>query len=224
MAAARVAGAQLPDRRATLTTIALWSALSFLPDADVIGFLVGVRYEDEWGHRGATHSLVFSLALGTAIGLAAPLFQRPRLRTGIMASVVLASHALLDTLTNGGLGIALFWPFDQTRYFAPWTPIPVAPIGLNFFSPYGLFVAAWEVIIFAPIWWFALSRRNSVPARHRTARRAALLAVWIVALWVFTSTDPLRERLVAAVLRDNTEYAAGFSEQKLGDVERGQSE
>src|SRR5687767_10035434 len=166
MAAARVAGAQLPDRRATLTTIALWSALSFLPDADVIGFLVGVRYEDEWGHRGATHSLVFSLALGTAIGLAAPLFQRPRLRTGIMASVVLASHALLDTLTDGGLGCALFWPFDQTRYFAPWTPIPVSPIGLGYLSPYGLFVAGTELLLFAPLFWVATRR----PA---TARRPA---------------------------------------------------
>jgi inner membrane protein len=209
--------------RAWANAALLWSALSFLPDADVIGFSFGVQYGDEWGHRGATHSLVFSLALGSAIGIAARYFRLPALRTGLTAVIVLTSHSLLDTLTNGGLGIALFWPFDQTRYFAPWTPIPVAPIGLNFFSPYGLFVAAWEVIIFAPVWWFAL-RRGPAPVRPLTARRAALLALWVVALWVFTSTDPLRERLVAAVLRDNTEYTSGFSEQKLGDIERGQSE
>lgn len=97
-----------------------------LPDADVIGFSVGVRYEDEWGHRGATHSIAFSIALGAVIGLAAPLFRMPALRTGTAASLVLASHALLDTLTDGGLGCALLWPFDLTRYFAPWNPIPVS--------------------------------------------------------------------------------------------------
>src|SRR5688572_8463157 len=142
MAAARVYRTGRSARRASTTAMLLWAALSFLPDADVVGFGFGVRYEDEWGHRGATHSLLFSLALGAAIGLLAPLFRAPAVRTGVMASLVLASHALLDTLTNGGLGCALFWPFDQARYFAPWTPIPVSPIGLGYLSPYGMFVAA----------------------------------------------------------------------------------
>jgi inner membrane protein len=67
---------------------------------------------------------------------------------------------LLDTLTNGGLGCALFWPFDRTRYFAPWTPIPVSPIGLAYLSPYGLFVASAELVLFAPLIWFALRSRE----------------------------------------------------------------
>jgi inner membrane protein len=75
---------------------------------------------------------------------------------------VLASHALLDTLTNGGLGCALFWPFDLTRYFAPWTPIPVSPIGLRYFSSYGMFVAGSEAVLFAPVVWFALRSRAPV--------------------------------------------------------------
>src|SRR4030095_13820825 len=119
-------------------------------------FPLGVRYADEWGHRGATHSLAFSLALGAVIGLAAPRFGRPARRAGVSASLVLASHALLDTLTNGGLGCALFWPFDLTRYFAPWNPIPVSPIGLAFFSPYGMYAASVELLYFAPLIWFAL--------------------------------------------------------------------
>ena len=45
----------------------------------------------------------------------------------------MASHGLLDMLTNGGLGVALFWPFEQTRHFAPLTPIAVSPIGLSDF-------------------------------------------------------------------------------------------
>ena len=70
----------------------------------------------------------------------------------------MASHALLDTLTDGGLGCALFWPFDLTRYFAPWTPLPVSPIGLGYLSPYGLYVAAVEMVLFAPLLGYALRR------------------------------------------------------------------
>src|SRR5262245_29460267 len=71
-----------------------WSALSLLPDADVIGFPLGVRYADPWGHRGATHSLIFAVAVATAVALLAP--GRRRLRTWVIASVVLVSHGLLD--------------------------------------------------------------------------------------------------------------------------------
>jgi inner membrane protein len=149
-----------------------WSALSFLPDADVIGFALGVSYGDEWGHRGATHSLVFSLALGAAIGAAAWLARRSPVRSGVVASLTLLSHPLLDTLTDGGLGCALFWPFDLTRYFAPWTPIPVSPIGLGFLSPYGMYVAAVELVLFSPLMWFALRPRPRAtdvrPSRPRS--------------------------------------------------------
>ena len=165
MGAARLYGTEQQSSRPSLPSMLFWSALSFLPDADVIGFPLGVRYGDEWGHRGATHSIAFSVALGVAIGLAALAVRRPAIRTGLTASLVLVSHALLDTLTDGGLGCALLWPFDLTRYFAPWTPIPVSPIGLRFFSPYGMYVAATELLIFAPIMWFALK------APKRTIRR-----------------------------------------------------
>jgi inner membrane protein len=77
-----------------------------------VGFALGVEYADPWGHRGATHSLSTSVALGLAIGLAARWFKLPAVRTAVVASVVLASHALLDTVTDGGLGWALIWPFD----------------------------------------------------------------------------------------------------------------
>lgn len=137
-----------------------WSSLSLLPDADVIGFGLRVRYADEWGHRGATHSLVFGAALGLAIGLLAPLFHAPRGRTALLATAVLVSHPLLDILTNGGLGCALFWPFDLTRYFAPWRPIPVAPIGAAFLSARGIFVAVVEVILFLPLLLYAFWPRR----------------------------------------------------------------
>jgi membrane-bound metal-dependent hydrolase YbcI (DUF457 family) len=44
-----------------------------------------------------------------------------------------ASHGLLDALTDGGLGVAFFSPFIAERYFFPWTPIPMSPIGMTAF-------------------------------------------------------------------------------------------
>src|SRR5688572_9281424 len=144
------------DTRATIArAMVFWSLLSLLPDTDVIGFRLGVRYADEWGHRGATHSLVFALVVGVAIGLVAGRLRAERKRVAFWAVVVLASHPLLDTLTTGGLGCALFWPFDLTRYFAPWRPIPVAPIGSAFISGRGLFVVAVEAVLFLPLFIYA---------------------------------------------------------------------
>jgi inner membrane protein len=55
------------------------------------------------------------------------------------------SHALLDSLANGGLGVALFWPLRDSRFFFPFRPIDVSPIGIaNFFTASGLAVIASE--------------------------------------------------------------------------------
>ena len=214
MAAARIYPHEPPSPRLSFSSALFWSALSFLPDADVVGFALGVRYADAWGHRGATHSLVFAVAVGAIIGLAAPVFRRPGIRTGVLATLVLATHPLLDTLTDGGLGCALFWPFDLTRYFAPWNPIPVSPIGLRFFSPYGMYAASVELLYFAPLIWFSMRPR---------VRPFIPILVWLVALWLFVSGDPVRERIIRFVLRDDTVFTPGFSDSKLSAVERGDS-
>ena len=217
MAAARV---QESARVPAWPSMVFWSAVSLLPDADVIGFGFGIRYADEWGHRGATHSLVASIAAGILIGLAARLFKQPAVRTGIIATAVLASHAVLDTMTDGGLGCALFWPFDLTRYFAPWRPIPVAPIGLGFFSPGGAVIALIELVLFSPLLLFALGR---LWAQTTRVTAGSLLVVWLVFVWLITSTDPIREALVGIAVREDTAYASGYSDAAFSTVTRGQS-
>lgn len=137
-----------------------WSALSLMPDADVIGFKLGVRYHDEWGHRGATHSFVFALGVAVLLGALAPLVRARRVRTALIALIVVSSHPLLDTLTDGGHGCALFWPFSNDRYFAPWNPIPVAPIGRRFFTDAGLRVMLAELWLFAPLFVYSLWPRT----------------------------------------------------------------
>jgi len=139
----------------------LWAALSLLPDIDVIGFRFGIRYAAAWGHRGATHSFAFALAVAVVLGLLARALGGSALRTSLLAAVVVGSHAVLDTFTDGGLGCALWWPFDAQRYFAPWRPIPVAPLGLRFFSRAGLGIALTEVIQFSPFILYALWPRRS---------------------------------------------------------------
>ena len=67
------------------------------------------------------------------------------------------SHAVLDAFTDGGLGVAFFSPFSNERYFFPWTPIRVSPIGPGFFSARGLSTLASEVVwVWAPVVALAL--------------------------------------------------------------------
>lgn len=112
------------------------AALAMAPDLDVIGFPLGIEYAHEWGHRGASHSIAFAAIIAGVISL---LWAQARSLIGFaFLTLSMASHGLLDTLTSGGLGAALFWPWDETRHFAPYTPVRVSPIGADFFSQRGL--------------------------------------------------------------------------------------
>jgi inner membrane protein len=139
-----------------------FSALSLLPDADVIAFWLRIPYSAPFGHRGASHSFVAAAAAGLLAGLAARPLGFGFLRAALFSAAVVASHGILDTLTDGGLGIALLWPFSNERFFAPWRPIPVAPIGMAFFSSWGMRVAAAELSFSLPLAIYAFwPRRGS---------------------------------------------------------------
>jgi inner membrane protein len=133
---------------------------SVIPDMDAIGFRFGVPYSDFWGHRGFTHSLVFAALLAGAVTL---VFQhtvgitRVSLFTYVFAAT--ASHGLLDAMTNGGLGVAFFSPFDNQRYFLPWHPIRVSPIAVSrLFSPRSIGILKTEMVwIWLPAAVFALA-------------------------------------------------------------------
>jgi Predicted membrane-bound metal-dependent hydrolases len=127
----------------------LTAACAMLPDADAIGFAFGVRYESMLGHRGLTHSIAFSLLVGSVVGMFAfgTRSTAPgKLQLVLYFTLVTLSHPLLDALTNGGRGVALLAPFSAERYFFPFRPIEVSPIGMQFFSERGLEVLLSEVI------------------------------------------------------------------------------
>ena len=102
---------------------------SILPDIDVIGFSFGIHYSDTFGHRGFTHSIFFALLISFFLALT---LRIPR-RAYLFLFLCSVSHGILDAFTNGGLGIAFFSPFSNARYFFPWRPIEVSPIGLSSF-------------------------------------------------------------------------------------------
>lgn len=136
--------------------MALFAALSLLPDADVIAFVLRIPYAAPFGHRGATHSIVFA-ALVAALAL---LVSRDR-RLARFTGLVVLSHPLLDMLTDGGLGCALFFPVWNERLFWPVQPIPVAPIGAGMLSARGVRVVLVEGLLFAPFLVVAALRRRS---------------------------------------------------------------
>jgi len=50
-------------------------------------------------------------------------------------------------MTTGGLGVAIFSPFENSRYFLSYRPIKVSPMGFKkFFSEWGLEVIKSEII------------------------------------------------------------------------------
>ncbi len=136
-----------PEEAASPALLLAGVACSIIPDLDVIGFRFGIRYNHLLGHRGLTHSIIFAAALAA---LAAFTLLRNRAGAPLLPFLYLflstLSHALLDMLTNGGLGVALFAPFSSDRYFFPWRPIEVSPIGIGrFFSEWGVRVLISEL-------------------------------------------------------------------------------
>ncbi len=123
---------------------------AIIPDADVIGFSFGIEYGSFWGHRGFSHSILFAFLLGifiTAIFYKDHFLSKKGALYILFFTLCTASHGILDAMTTGGLGIAFFSPFDDVRYFFPWRPIKVSPIGIErFFSERGFRVIMSELI------------------------------------------------------------------------------
>ena len=138
--------------RARGALIAAAAFCSVAPDFDVIAFRFGVPYEAALGHRGFTHSLAFAAVLGVVVAAslraALPRTARPPFASSAaLLALATASHGFFDALTNRGLGVTFFWPLDETRWFLPWRPIAVSPLGVSrFFSARGAEVLASEAV------------------------------------------------------------------------------
>ncbi len=161
-----VLGCSLGLRVISVRLLSVACVASILPDFDIIAFQFDIPYASDYGHRGFTHSITFAVMVGM-VGI---LFHRAlRCNRWIGFSLLFiatVSHGILDALTNGGLGIAFYWPLDSTRYFFPWQPLEVSPIGIRrFLSGRGFevvrseFLWVWLPLFTLGLLMYAMRRR-----------------------------------------------------------------
>jgi len=119
-----------------------------LPDLDVVTFQLGVPYGAGLGHRGFSHSLLVAALVGLAGALGHRTLGAGLARAFLFLFVSTASHGVLDTFTNGGLGVAFLWPWSGARYWAPdaLRVVEASPISVGrFLSARGLVVLGSEL-------------------------------------------------------------------------------
>jgi len=145
LGAAGSPGARMPVR--------YWAALAVvaaLPDLDVVVYPLGLNAPHMLGHRGLTHSLPFAAvfaALNVRLVFRDARWRPVWTRLWLVFFAAMASHGVLDAMTNGGQGIAFFAPFSDARWHFGWQPILVSPIGVGaFLSEYGLRVLQNEML------------------------------------------------------------------------------
>jgi inner membrane protein len=153
--------------------LAVGMLASIAPDLDVLGFRFGVAYADIDGHRGLMHSFAFALLLALAATAAAGALRASRRCTFLFVLASAASHGLLDMMTTGGLGVACFWPWSDTRHFLPWRLIKVSPLSLQrLLSPAGRAVMDSELrVVWLPALGLCLASWAARRIRHAPAGR-----------------------------------------------------
>jgi inner membrane protein len=109
--------------------------IAVIPDGDVILMPV-VPYENFFGHRGFFHSPFFMILLSALLAgmirvVARSVTSRAALLMLLVWSGAGISHSILDAMTDGGLGVMMFFPFSAERFFFAWRPIEVAPLGVS---------------------------------------------------------------------------------------------
>jgi inner membrane protein len=165
--------AALPRPRVPVSVTLACTLSAILPDADVIAFRLGVGYSDLVGHRGLTHSIAFAAVWALFVQLVVFRSGVPGVGGGLLWALLFlstASHGLLDAATNGGLGIAFFSPFSNARYFWPWRPIEVSPIGLG-----SLLASGGEFLLSEVVWIWAPCAAILIVAHARRRASAVVL-------------------------------------------------
>jgi inner membrane protein len=142
-----VALALRPWLRLRAPLFAAGALCTVLPDLDTLGRHLGVD-AIAIPHRGPTHSLAFAAVAALAIawlGRRAWRDVSPHAAAAILFACG-ASHGLLDMATDGGPGIAYFWPLSDATLFLPWRPIAVSPLDAGrLFGPRGIEVLRSEL-------------------------------------------------------------------------------
>jgi inner membrane protein len=138
-------------------TIITFAALALAPDLDLVTSLWGVPPNTPFAHRGITHSLSFALAVA---GLVALLYRGStgrKVLAGGIALAALASHGVLDTMSQLGNGPMLLWPFSAQSYEFIWRPIPGVLNAAHYLTVQAIPTLIVETLIFLPLILFTLA-------------------------------------------------------------------
>jgi len=123
-----------PDDLLRKKTVLWFTGLAILPDIDVLASEFGIPYAHPLGHRGFTHSLLFALITSGLVCLflryQARVPVRSFARVWSVGFLAVASHGLLDSATNRGMGVGFLVPFMENRFSFPFRPIGAAPLSI----------------------------------------------------------------------------------------------
>ena len=202
------------DRRVTIAAV----LLSCWPDLDYATLAFEVRPNEPFGHRGITHSLVVAAVLSLAVTVVGfrglGLGSRTWWRVAAFLFFAAASHGLLDAVTSGDIGVALFAPLDNKRHFLPLKRIPCCPVGINEYLGYwGIMTIANEILyVILPlalaVSFIRLAVADGIGAAARRLRLSGL--AWAACLVILRTTMPDFKPTLPRTMRPINTMQAGM--------------
>ncbi len=206
------------DRTRRLALAALFCAC--WQDVDYASLLFEVRPHETFGHRGATHSLFVAAAVAAIVAFA--LFRARFRRVFPILFAVGASHGLLDALTAGDVGVALFWPLTSARFHFPFSLIASCPGGVDEWLGYwGILTLANELLYVVIPVALVVSFLRRPDRRRRVAMAGGAWLVSLVALRLSMPEDftPTRPRVIEPI---DTERAGRLADLPHDDLPNGE--
>jgi inner membrane protein len=135
------------------------AALAMLPDLDLALHEL-IPQSTLFEHRGPSHSLAVALLVGLVVGLVVlGTGDGHPVKWAVIATVVVASHGVMDAFGQSPLGVELLWPISDVRLLAPWQVLPNPMLGRPVFANFVVPVAL-ELVLFLPAWLYAFWPRH----------------------------------------------------------------
>ncbi|HUI53467.1 MAG TPA: metal-dependent hydrolase [Bryobacteraceae bacterium] len=115
--------------------------IAVAPDLDTYAMrILDIPRHSLFAHRGVFHSPFFLMLFCAVLAALTVGLRSPRAVwwLAVVWSTSAITHPLLDAMTDGGSGVMLLFPLTTQRYFFPWRPIHVSPLGVwRFFDRAG---------------------------------------------------------------------------------------
>lgn len=141
------------------------------PDVDGLAHhFLHVPVNSVYAHRGAAHSLFAALAAGLLAAAFHKWFRVRAATAGLVVGAAMASHGLLDMMTDSGLPVAYLWPLNSFRLVADWRPIHSTPVHMRHLFGEGFTRLGYELLhLIIPMFAVAILIRaaRTIATRNR---------------------------------------------------------